>query len=245
MKRESLTTFKDVPEKIDAVFLTKLGDTFAEIEWDEPEANNSKILSYTVYLSDQRILNLHSHNAGTSTRTFENQGKHKFVKHGEAQAPTTSFRLTGLTPSCAYHVKVTASSEMGEGYFTKRALMVITHQSLLPKSLYVWGDNSYSEIGLNEQLVEENKADYRLTQKKAYLSKPVSLPQFSKIVQQVGSSSQSTLVLCYDDYESENMLIQMGLTAVLTDNSSLTDDDNCIRKEQLEGNVENIASMPF
>jgi len=51
---------------------------------------------------------------------------------------------------------VTAVNDFGEGYKSEFPTIIITKsiQTINPSSLYVWGNNTNSEIGLTEELVE-------------------------------------------------------------------------------------------
>lgn len=55
LKKESLKSFEDVPDDIKKVFVTKTGKDMAQICWEAPDCNNSKILSYNIYVSDKLI----------------------------------------------------------------------------------------------------------------------------------------------------------------------------------------------
>jgi len=73
-----------------------------------------------------------------------------------------SHELTDLTPDTVYHVVITASNELGEGYKPKLGQMVKTMRPNLAStgSLFVWGDNNYSQLGLQEVDVNANKYNY-------------------------------------------------------------------------------------
>lgn len=58
MKSESLKSFEDVPDDIRTVVVTKASNDTAHITWDAPDCNNSKILTYNIYVSDKIIRNV-------------------------------------------------------------------------------------------------------------------------------------------------------------------------------------------
>jgi hypothetical protein len=60
LNTETLKTFKDAPDEIKAVFVVKSADDFVELSWDAPDDNNSKIVEYTIYLSDKVIYDIGS-----------------------------------------------------------------------------------------------------------------------------------------------------------------------------------------
>ena len=50
MKKETLKSFIDVPEKIEEVKVTKSDEKSVSIEWVAPESNNAKITLYKIYI---------------------------------------------------------------------------------------------------------------------------------------------------------------------------------------------------
>lgn len=57
LKKETLQTFKDVPDEINRIYLNRLGVTWCEISWDAPESNNSTISHYNIFLGSNIIGN--------------------------------------------------------------------------------------------------------------------------------------------------------------------------------------------
>ena len=68
-----------------------------------------------------------------------------------AEAETSNFEVTGLTPDTVYFVMITATNLKGEGYKQKHGQFIKTMKESMytPCSLYVWGDNSSSQLGLD------------------------------------------------------------------------------------------------
>jgi alpha-tubulin suppressor-like RCC1 family protein len=64
-----------------------------------------------------------------------------------------SFTLIGLKSDTVYYVIVTAFNKNGEGYLSKVPNFVRTSPTTTqhPCSLYVWGSNTNSELGLDER----------------------------------------------------------------------------------------------
>ena len=81
-----------------------------------------------------------------------------------------------MRPDQCYRVMVVAESDRGLGYKPKLAQLFKTAKFTDLSKVYVWGNNENSEIGLTDQIVEENKSDYN--KKKARLFKPVCHPNF-------------------------------------------------------------------
>lgn len=173
LEKEDLKTFKDVPDEIKQVFAYKSEPKCISASWDPPEDNNSKITEYTLYLSNFSVRNL-------STPDFKIIGKDQkhsiYTKAGTCKE--CEFKLINLEPNSAYYVVVTATNSNGEGYKSKQPTMVRTLKAEQTQEMYVWGSNTFSEIGLTEDLVDKNKSVFHKTQKNAYLSKPVKHIEF-------------------------------------------------------------------
>ena len=101
--------------------------------------------------------------------------KHDFQLLGETK--NTHYQLENLKSNSAYYVMVTATNEIGEGYKTEHPSIVITKRKSFdtPKSMYVWGSNTNSEIGLTEELVEQNKKYFHQSKviKTTYVSRAI------------------------------------------------------------------------
>jgi len=79
-----------------------------------------------------------------------------------------------------------------------------------PGSLYVWGNNQSSEIGLTDQIVEENKAGYR----KCSMRQPVKHPMFNRIVYNVAPGNVNTLFHCVNKETKDTFVVMCGITAM-------------------------------
>ena len=66
VKYQSLRTFKDVPDEIKEVTITKALNDTIEIKWNKPESNNSAITGYNIYLSDLVVFNISTTNLQTT-----------------------------------------------------------------------------------------------------------------------------------------------------------------------------------
>jgi len=60
--------------------------------------------------------------------------------------------------------------------------MTLSKRSNNPCDLYVWGSNTYSELGLNEDQVTQNKAAYFSNSKKAMMQQVIKQDSFSENV---------------------------------------------------------------
>lgn len=114
-----------------------------------------------------------------------------------------SYTIDGLQPSSVYYVMVTAFNQKGEGYKPGQPSIVQTKSEIADNlsEIYVWGSNTYSEIGLTEELVALNKSSYVKNEIDAHLTKPVFLPDFGKMVSCVSCSSMGSVVVCVDGDE--------------------------------------------
>ena len=79
--------------------------------------------------------------------------------------------------------------------------------------MFVWGSNSFSEIGLSEDIVTHNKDAYHKMSKKAYLSKPVKNTDFHSMVHQVACGNINSSMIIVN--QGETSIIQMGMCAIL------------------------------
>lgn len=130
---------------------------------------------------------------------------------------TDPYLLGNLSPGCIYYVLVTAINSNGEGYKNEVPSPIRTMQEGFhePCQLYVWGSNSYSEIGLTEELVANNKKFYHSLTDKACLTKAVKHNGFNTMVNQVACGFMSTTVLCQQG--DETVVVQMGSASILNE----------------------------
>lgn len=68
--------------------------------------------------------------------------------------------MNDLEPGTAYYVVVTAENKFGEGYKAVPALFMTLEQEE-PLTLYVWGNNVSSELGISDEQVFENISYYK------------------------------------------------------------------------------------
>jgi len=72
---------------------------------------------------------------------------------------TTSCTVTGLQQTTCYYLKVTAVNENGhEGYHAKEPFFIQTMDAKINNcdSLFVWGYNARSELGLSDSAIKAN-----------------------------------------------------------------------------------------
>ena len=122
-----------------------------EIEWKQPDSNNAKITGYKVLLSEQCSNDLNGLKIVNSPA--------KMV--AELPADQHVYRVTDLRASTGYHLTIVANSDIGEGYKAE-PLFVMTQSEEFKKDrqLYVWGSNTYSELGLSDDLVRQHPKLY-------------------------------------------------------------------------------------
>lgn len=160
LKYKTAKSFKDVPDEIKNIRVTSSSSSTISIEWGAPANNNSKIISYNVYLSDVK----------TASSKFKKM----------AVVSLNSFTLIGLKSDTVYYVIVTAFNKNGEGYLSKVPNFVRTSSTTTqhPCSLYVWGSNTNSELGLDERDVLDNSENYHKSDDCVFLDKPILQTKF-------------------------------------------------------------------
>ena len=120
-----------------------------------------------------------------------------------------SYRIPDLEPDTIYYVRIQAVNAIGEGYKADQPAFIRTMEDNLnePGSLYVWGNNQSSEIGLTDQQVDENKADY----KKCAMSKPVRHTMFDGIIYDVAAGNVNTLFHCVNKDTKDTFVVMCGI----------------------------------
>jgi hypothetical protein len=58
LKKETIQTFKDVPDEINQIFVIYSHHDSINVKWDPPESNNLPILSYNIYISESYHSNI-------------------------------------------------------------------------------------------------------------------------------------------------------------------------------------------
>jgi len=73
------------------------------------------------------------------------------------------FEIKNLKQGTCYYVVVTAVNEHGEGYKAKATMIRTLSENVVkdPCTLYVWGNNANSELGLDDGQVLKNIAFYK------------------------------------------------------------------------------------
>lgn len=138
---------------------------------------------------------------------------------------------------------ITAVNSLGEGYKPEWPQSFLTAENNVTGSLYVWGSNELSAIGLTEDLIEANKACFKGTQDQGYFAtKPVRHSQFQSMVHQVASGPQQSVVLCKDDQGT--MVIQMGKIQLLREDKEHFYLEGVVPKSN-KTDLEQISSLPF
>lgn len=130
------------------------------VEWDAPSDNNSQIIRYNVYLSTKkvRVNEIGDHPSGSDKE------KHELRKVGviPVEKDQLFYEFHSLDLATCYYVVVTAENKHGEGYKAEPLMIRTLAQDLDAGagSLYVWGCNVNSEIGLSDDHVTRNITSY-------------------------------------------------------------------------------------
>lgn len=216
LEQESLKTFTDVPEEIREVFTIEATGSSLKLSWDKPDENNSQITEYNIYLSSLRLSNIGS--SAFEITGGDPPGTHQFSMVDQVKGDVVQdcvYDLLDLESNTGYFVMITGVNEQGEGYKTKEPCFVRTLSSHAPCDLYVWGSNTFSEIGLSEEMVAQNSTHYHHQAKKQeqpcrFLSKPLKLDAFNKTVLQAELGNTGSIALCRDEGYPDTYIIQMG-----------------------------------
>ena len=133
--------FKDKPDPIQIVRVVQSFDTSLVIEWDRPCDNNSEIILYNIYISLSKE---------------PNEMDDMYQTEAKPEEQYAEYRIPDLQANTIYYIRVLAVNGIGEGYKPTQASFARTMDDNLnePGSLYVWGNNQSSELGLTDELVE-------------------------------------------------------------------------------------------
>lgn len=105
-------------------------------------------------------------------------------------------------------------------------------------SLYVWGHNAASQLGLkDDEVLQFSEKEY----KKYCMLRPQKNDMFKQSLIQVSPGNVSALFLFYDTENRQEMIIQGGMTVLPKDESS---EKIIFRFNECE-QVEDIPSLPF
>jgi len=170
MKETTTKTFTDRPDTIDEIKLLHCTpDSFA-IEWKKPCDNNILITHFKVYLKTQEF------------DEFEPIGDLAIEEVDENG--NFCYEVTGLLASYDYYIIVNAINAQGEGYRPKYGQFVRTMSQDMynTSSLYVWGNNESSELGLPEELITEGVKEPASGVEKNKITKPVKGEKFNQMV---------------------------------------------------------------
>ena len=164
-----------------------------------------------------------------------------YQTEAQAENPFGTYKVPDLEPNHIYYVKVRAINSKGEGYVPDQPTFVRTMETTLsePGSLYVWGNNQHSEIGLTDDQVEENKDSYV----KCRMTKPVKHAMFNAIVYDVAPGNITTLFHCVNKETQDTFVVMCGSTAMLKDG-----EDEIERNELMQADInkfEDVSSIPF
>lgn len=240
IKTETLKSFKDVPDEVKNMSILKVTNRTVLVDWSAPENNGSEITEYRIHISKKMISDL-----GSAGMTIE--GKlDDITLHGTSNE--SKYEFTELPGNSVFYVFITACNKHGEGYKSQTPFFIRTMPDSImdTSSLYVWGSNDNSDLGLTAELVESNKDFYHKTKKHAFASKPIFQSAFGSIVHQVSCGNISTGVLCVTPETHETMLVMVGTTTVVREQfeGQGIDEKNYMTHSDIDM-LQDIPSMPF
>jgi hypothetical protein len=115
---------------------------------------------------------------------------------------TFSFEVDGLLPDTVYFVMITACNALGEGYRPKgcgQYVKTMNETMQKPCSAYVWGDNTWSQLGLPEEAFNANKFVRNTTDgTKRSCVVPTFNKSFGSMLYDVAPGNSSTLYTVTD-----------------------------------------------
>ena len=110
-----------------------------------------------------------------------------------------------------------------------------------PSSLYVWGNNSSSEIGLTDDIVEENKENYN--QVKCSMMVPVKHKMFNGLLYNVIPGNVNSMFHCVNANEHTCFLVTCGMTNMVSEGCEEIERNEITKKDLM--NFEDVASIPY
>lgn len=129
--------FKDRPDPIQNVWVLQSFDDSVILQWEKPCENNEEIVLYNIFVSEQK-------NVTNSDMLYQTEAK--------KEEELASYKISDLEPNKIYYVRIFAVNAVGEGYPADDSAFIRTMDDALnePGSLYVWGNNQSSELGLTD-----------------------------------------------------------------------------------------------
>lgn len=207
LKSTTIETFKDRPEEVKTIWVSWTESNAIGIEWIAPSDNNSPISGYHIYISQKKM---------TLKPTPDEAIDHTFNKIGSSPPTDCFFNIKELSPNTIYYVLVTAENAFGEGYKTTVPFMIRTMSQLTSATvdLYVWGNNTNSELGLQDEQVKEEESSYV----KHSMRKVLKNKSFANgSLLDVAPGNACTIFLYQDGQSRDQSIIQSGLTTITID----------------------------
>ena len=137
-------------------------------------------------------------------------------------------------------MRVFAVNGIGEGYKPIESCFIRTMDDNLndPGSLYVWGNNQSSELGLTDEMVEENKLSY----KKCSMRQAVRHHMFDGIVYDVAPGNVNTMFHCVNNETKNTFVVMCGITTMPKDGAEI--ENNALTAIDVP-KLEDVASIPY
>ena len=104
--------------------------------------------------------------------------------------------------------------------------------------MYVWGNNQNSELGLTDELVEENSEFY----KNCSMRKAVRHNMFNGIIYDVAPGNVNTMFHCINTETKNTFVVMCGITTMPKDGEEI--ESNEITAQDVM-KLEDVASIPY
>ena len=137
-------------------------------------------------------------------------------------------------------MRIFAVNSIGEGYPAVESAFIRTMEDTInaPGSLYVWGNNNSSELGLTDELVEANKGSY----KNCAMRTQVRHTMFDAIVYDVAPGNVNTMFHCVNKETRDTFVVMCGITTIPKEGVEI---ENNELDQQDAAMLEDVASIPY
>jgi hypothetical protein len=182
-----LQTFQDRPDEVKVSNLLECTPNSFRFECKVPSGNGFPISQFNVYLKEWGEYDLYK--SLTASDIFFGPNK------------TFSFEVDGLQSDSVYSVMITACNSVGEGYKpTSGGQYVKTMREAMKKpcQAYVWGDNTWSQLGLPQDALDANKFVRKTDDGLKVCVVPTLNKSFGSMVYDVAPGNAATLFTVTD-----------------------------------------------
>eukprot|EP00347_Sterkiella_histriomuscorum_P020502 403337553 len=244
--------FRDRPEEVKVVECLECEGHRLLIQWQAPNDNNCKIHEYRVYLGKKVVKRIDTHTYWRKLYSQNEEEKSQSLLSDQQSLSKdnsdfllvgttsgTKFDLVNLEPSSGYYIKVTAVNEIGKGYEGKSFFMQTLPYSEKDynQQLYVWGENSSSELGITEEQASSLQSNDQSKLKSVIHNNLFS----SGGLLQVAPGNTQSLMLYKSKSSVNPQIISTGSTVITTNEN---DQRQVFTVEQINA-LEFLESVPF